>query len=467
MRCTKRFGLVTALDRCTFSARPGRLTGFLGPNGAGKTTAMRAVFGLVELDEGAVRWHGATVCAADRARFGYMPEERGLYPRMRVRDQLVYLGQLCGRKPKDVNRSVGAWLERLGLADRAADRLDALSHGNQQRVQLIAALVNEPDLLVLDEPFSGLDPIAIEAMGELLSGLAARGATVLFSSHQLDLVQDLCQDVVIIEHGRIVLAGELAELRAKVPDRFVDIRYRGPAPDWSRLASATVIEATDSQVRLRVDGDTDVAAVLAAVLDRAEPRLVQLPASDAVGTVPSGGGGMNDVRQAWLVARREMRERSRSRAFQASVVFLIVGVAAMLILPVLLKPSSTRDVGVTGSAPAALAATIAGQAQAAGITARVHPYASIAAAEQAVRQGHLDVLVAGARRLEWKGKADEQLKAVVTGAIQLATDTGAGRRRGHQPGRPGPPCWRPRPSPASNSAQRRAAAPATRPQCWS
>ena len=149
---------------------------------------MRAVFGLVELDEGTVRWHGAPVRAADRARFGYMPEERGLYPRMRVRDQLVYLGQLCGRGPKDVARSVDAWLERLGLAERAADRLDALSHGNQQRVQLIAALVNEPDLLVLDEPFSGLDPIAMEAMAELLSGLAAEGATVLFSSHQLDLV---------------------------------------------------------------------------------------------------------------------------------------------------------------------------------------------------------------------------------------------------------------------------------------
>jgi ABC-2 type transport system ATP-binding protein len=245
---------------------------------------MRAVFGLVRLDEGAVRWHSATVCPADRARFGYMPEERGLYPRMRVRDQLVYLGQLYGRSPGDVNRSVGAWLERLGLAERAADRLDTLSHGNQQRVQLIAALVNEPDLLVLDEPFSGLDPIAMEAMAELLSGLAVRGATVLFSSHQLDLVQDLCQDVVIIEHGRIVLAGELAELRAKVPQRFVDIRYRGPAPDWSRLTSATVLEAHDSQVRLRVGGDTDVAAVLAAVLDRADlvsfsyqpPRLSEL-----------------------------------------------------------------------------------------------------------------------------------------------------------------------------------------------
>src|SRR5689334_8440278 len=260
---TKRFGPVTALDRCTFSARPGRLTGFLGPNGAGKTTAMRAVFGLVQLDQGAVRWHGTPVRPADRARFGYMPEERGLYPRMRVRDQLVYLGQLCGRRPGDVCRSVDGWLERLGLADRAGDRLDTLSHGNQQRVQLIAALVNEPDLLVLDEPFSGLDPIAMSVMGELLSGLAAGGTTVLFSSHQLDLVQDLCQDVVIIEHGRIVLAGELSELRATVPERFIDVRYRGPAPDWSQLA--TVIEAGEGMARLRVGRDTDVAAVLAAV----------------------------------------------------------------------------------------------------------------------------------------------------------------------------------------------------------
>jgi ABC-2 type transport system ATP-binding protein len=267
---TKRFGLLTALDRCTFAARPGRLTGFLGPNGAGKTTAMRAVFGLVELDAGTIRWQGIPVSAAQRPRFGYMPEERGLYPRMRVRDQLVYLGQLCGRGAKHVNRSVDTWLERLGLTDRAADRLDTLSHGNQQRVQLIAALVNDPELLVLDEPFSGLDPIAMGTMSELLSDLAAGGATVLFSSHQLDLVEDLCEDVVIIEHGRIVLAGELAGLRAAVPQRFVDIRYRGPAPDWSRLAPVTVIEATGSQARLRVGRDTDLAAVLAAVQDRAD-----------------------------------------------------------------------------------------------------------------------------------------------------------------------------------------------------
>ena len=267
---TKRFGPVTALDGCTFCARPGRLTGFLGPNGAGKTTAMRAVFGLVELDAGTVRWHGVPVSAKQRARFGYMPEERGLYPRMRVRDQLVYLGQLCGRGAKDAGRSVDGWLERLGLAARAADRLDALSHGNQQRVQLIAALVGDPDLLVLDEPFAGLDPIAMDAMGGLLSEVAAGGATVLFSSHQLDLVQDLCQDVVIIEHGRIVLAGELAELRAKVPQRFVDIRYRGLAPDWSVLPSVELVEAGDGRARLRAGPDADLAAVLATVQYRAD-----------------------------------------------------------------------------------------------------------------------------------------------------------------------------------------------------
>ena len=233
----KRFGPVTALDGCTFTARPSRLTGFLGPNGAGKTTAMRTVFGLVELDAGGVRWRGAPISGAERARFGYMPEERGLYPRMRVREQLVYLGQLCGGTSKAVGRVADRWLERLGVADRASDRLDALSHGNQQRVQLIAALVNEPDLIVLDEPFSGLDPIAMEAMAGLLAELAAAGATVLFSSHQLDLVEDLCEDVVIIDHGRVVLAGELVDLRSAVPERFVDVRYRGPAPDWSRLAA--------------------------------------------------------------------------------------------------------------------------------------------------------------------------------------------------------------------------------------
>lgn len=224
---------------------------------------MRTVFGLVELDSGNVRWRGAPITAIHRLRFGYMPEERGLYPRMRVREQLLYLGELCGRTSHEVARITDRWLERLGVADRGSDRLDTLSHGNQQRIQLIAALVNEPDLLVLDEPFSGLDPIAMGAMADLLSELAAAGATVLFSSHQLDLVEDLCEDVVIIDHGRVVLAGDLADLRAAVPQRFVDIRYRGTAPDWSRLSAVRLVEEKDGYARLRVERDTDLAAVVA------------------------------------------------------------------------------------------------------------------------------------------------------------------------------------------------------------
>jgi ABC-2 type transport system ATP-binding protein len=199
-----------------------------------------------------------------------MPEERGLYPRMKVREQLVYLGQLCGRRSGEVSRVADQWLERLGVADRQSDRLDTLSHGNQQRVQLIAALVNEPDLLVLDEPFSGLDPLAMGAMADLLAELAARGATVLFSSHQLDLVEDLCEDVVIIDHGRVVLAGELGQLRADAPQRFVDVRYRGMAPDWSTLPAVQIVEKMDGRDRLLVGAGADLAAVVSTAREAGE-----------------------------------------------------------------------------------------------------------------------------------------------------------------------------------------------------
>lgn len=260
---SKRFGELAALDACTFTARPGRLTGFLGPNGAGKTTAMRTVFGLCALDAGAVRWRGGPIGAEHRARFGYMPEERGLYPRMRVRDQLVYLGRLCGRPRTAVDRTVDVWLERLGLANRSRDRLDTLSHGNQQRVQFIAALVNEPELLVLDEPFAGLDPLAMTAMSEMLAEVAATGTTVLFSSHQLDLVEDICEDVVIINAGRIVLQGDLVELRSAVPRRFVTVRYRGGDPDWSRFSAVEVVHQRLGEARLRVARDVDLPAMIA------------------------------------------------------------------------------------------------------------------------------------------------------------------------------------------------------------
>jgi ABC-2 type transport system ATP-binding protein len=186
---------------------------------------------------------------------------------MRIRDQLMYLGLLGGRTEAETARSVDRWLEQLGLEGRGGERLDRLSHGNQQRVQLIAAVVNEPRLLVLDEPFSGLDPIAMANMAELLADVAGAGVTVLFSSHQLDLVEDLCEDVVIIDHGRVVLAGDLSELRAAVPERVVDIRYHGTPPVWSEVASAEVVEASDGRARMRIGRQVDPGVVLSSFGD--------------------------------------------------------------------------------------------------------------------------------------------------------------------------------------------------------
>jgi ABC-2 type transport system ATP-binding protein len=185
----KRYESVQALDGCSFQAATGRLTGFVGPNGAGKTTAMRVVFGLVAPDRGELRWGGEVIDPLARRRFGYMPEERGLYPRMRVRDQLVFFGRLSGLPAVQAANAAARWLERIGLTDRAASRLDDLSHGNQQRVQLAAALLHDPELVVLDEPFSGLDPFAMDSMSALLGEVARSGAAVLFSSHQLDIVE--------------------------------------------------------------------------------------------------------------------------------------------------------------------------------------------------------------------------------------------------------------------------------------
>jgi len=261
----KRYGQVVALDGATFTARQGRLVGFLGPNGAGKTTTMRCVFGLVRPDAGQTLWKGAPIDRLTRLRFGYMPEQRGLYPRMRVGEQLSYFAQHHGMSRRDADAATARWLERLGLADRAKSKLEELSHGNQQRVQLGAALVHEPELLVLDEPFSGLDPIGIATMSEILRERAANGVGVVFSSHQLDLVEDICEDVVIIARGRIVAQGAIDELRAASDRRHLDVEVAGAGTDWlDGRADLTVVERKGDLVRLLVGADADLAGLLAA-----------------------------------------------------------------------------------------------------------------------------------------------------------------------------------------------------------
>ena len=255
----RRYGDVVALDGISFSVAPGQLFGFVGPNGAGKTTTMRIVLGVLAPDRGEVRWRGKPVDAATRSRFGYMPEERGLYPKMRVRDQLVYLARLHGAGSAEAAAAAERWIARLGLTERAGDRVETLSLGNQQRVQLAAALVHDPELLVLDEPFSGLDPVGVDVLSGVLSEYAATGVPVVFSSHQLELVERLCEAVAIVKDGRLVASGTVDELRGG-DGRTVRVAVAGEDGDgWLAAvpAAETVSRGRDGSLLVALsDGAT-------------------------------------------------------------------------------------------------------------------------------------------------------------------------------------------------------------------
>ena len=259
----RRYGEVLALDDLSFSVPVGQVFGFLGPNGAGKTTAMRAVFGLVELDAGSVRWQDAAIGIAERRSFGYMPEERGLYPGMQIRRQLEYLCELHGKSAADARRATACWLERLGIAERGLDKLESLSLGNQQRVQLAAALLHEPELLILDEPFAGLDPVGIDEVTAILAEQARDGRGVLFSSHQLDLVEHICESVAIIDRGRLVAEGNLDELERHGQRRLV-VKVKGDRDGaWARKIPGVTISRTEAgESRLVLEDSVDSQALL-------------------------------------------------------------------------------------------------------------------------------------------------------------------------------------------------------------
>ena len=263
---TKQYGDLVAGRDLSFDVHPGEVFGFVGSNGAGKTTTMRIVLGVLLADSGEVRWAGAPIGFETRRRIGYMPEERGLYPKMRIEEQLTYLARLHGTDSAAASQSVKRWLERFGLKDRARDELQKLSHGNQQRVQLAAALVFDPLMLILDEPFAGLDPEAVDSMSEVLHERAAAGIPVVFSSHQLELVERICQRVAIIQRGHLVAYGTVAELRGQGPERLW-IDAPAATAGWAGgLPGVRVIRAEGSRLLLELDASTDDQSVLRAAL---------------------------------------------------------------------------------------------------------------------------------------------------------------------------------------------------------
>jgi len=262
---TKRYGTKLALSDLSFSVRPGEVYGFVGANGAGKTTAMRIMLGVLAADSGVVRWQGKPVTFETRRRFGYMPEERGLYPKMRVTEHLVYLARLHGLDLGTATRSADALTERLGVAERRTDAIEKLSLGNQQRVQLAAALVHDPEVLVLDEPFSGLDPVGVDALAGVLLERARRGVPVVFSSHQLDLVERLCDSVGIINAGRMVATGTVEDLRAQEGRRQLLVIVRDAPAGWAAvIPGVTVVSERRGELVLELADGVDDQEVLAA-----------------------------------------------------------------------------------------------------------------------------------------------------------------------------------------------------------
>ena len=258
----KRFGDIVALRGVNLEVPRGRLVGFLGPNGAGKTTAMRGVIGLVAMDAGSVTWDGGTMTEEDRHHIGYMPQERGLYPRMKVHEHIAYMGRLAGLDRETANRRSNHWAERVGLADRGNDLIQELSTGNQQRVQLAVAMVHEPELMVLDEPFAGLDPVAVSMLSEVMKEQVEKGASVVFSSHQLNVVQDLAEHVTIVADGETQATGTVTELRYRSPHRTLEIRWAGPVPSWNP-PEGEAQDAPPGVSRFVVSADTNAAALIA------------------------------------------------------------------------------------------------------------------------------------------------------------------------------------------------------------
>ena len=278
----KNFGDVAALTDVSLTVKPGEIYGFVGSNGAGKSTTMRIILGVLAADAGEVLWDGKPTTADNRRNIGYMPEERGLYAKEKILDQLVFLARLHGLGIQEATTNAQGLLEQLGLAERTTSQLTDLSLGNQQRVQLAASLVHNPDVLVLDEPFSGLDPIAVQVMSDMLISRAQQGTPVIFSSHQLDLVQRLCDRVGIISGGKMRAQGTVMELRTQGPARY-EVGSPVLAQEWCPAGCRIVAEEPGQTIIEKPEhvSDQDILAAALAVgsvhsFTRRVPDLVDL-----------------------------------------------------------------------------------------------------------------------------------------------------------------------------------------------
>ncbi len=273
----KTFGPVRALDGVSFSVEPGRIFGLLGANGAGKTTAMRIVLDILRADSGRITWQGRPNADLPRRTWGYLPEERGLYPRMKVMDVLRYFAALYGVPEERARAQVTEWLARFRVPDYADRKVEELSKGNQQKIQFIAAILHDPDVLIMDEPFSGLDPVNAGLLKEAFLAMRDRGKTLIFSTHQMEQVEELCEAIAIIDHGRLVESGPLREVKRRMGRRVVRLSVEGADGDGSdgaawveQIPGVTLTRRGEDYVEMHVSGATDPESILSAALSRGD-----------------------------------------------------------------------------------------------------------------------------------------------------------------------------------------------------
>jgi ABC-2 type transport system ATP-binding protein len=271
-RISKRFAQVVALDQVSFTVEPGRIFGLLGANGAGKTTCMRIVLDILRADGGEVTWRGTRNAALPRRTWGYLPEERGLYARMRVGEQLRYFASLYGVSSATAATEIDEWLERFRIPDYRDRKVEELSKGNQQKIQFIAAIIHDPEVLIMDEPFSGLDPVNVRLLKEAFLEMATRGKTLIFSTHQMEMVEELCEAIAIIDRGRVVVSGPVREVKRAMNRRTVRLATEGgDGIRWlDELPGVKVTRRGEDYVEMEVSGEREPDTILQAAIGRGE-----------------------------------------------------------------------------------------------------------------------------------------------------------------------------------------------------
>jgi ABC-2 type transport system ATP-binding protein len=281
-RLSKRFGPVQALDGLTFQVEAGTSFGFLGANGAGKTTTMRIALGVLHADAGEIRWSGRPTRLLPRRTFGYLPEERGLYPRMTVGEQLLHFARLYGLPADEARRSILEWLRRLRSLDLLDRRAEELSKGNQQKIQFLAAILHDPEVLLLDEPFTGLDPVNVAILREALLELRDRGRTLVLSTHQMETIEAMCEAVAIVDRGRLITAGPIREVRRSTGRRMVRVGVDGDHRlAWvSKVPGARILRPGVDVTEIEVEADLDPDEILRAGL-AAGARFTHFEVADA------------------------------------------------------------------------------------------------------------------------------------------------------------------------------------------